>query len=70
MSLLRGLILQRYEPPRIARRLAYLPWSYCQERRKLLVEYFGETCPVESSASATSRSPIRRTRSPGADASV
>ena len=27
--------------------LAYLPWSYCQEGRKLLVEYFGETYPVE-----------------------
>jgi glycine cleavage system aminomethyltransferase T len=26
--------------------LAYLPWSYCQEGRKLLVEYFGETYPV------------------------
>ena len=27
--------------------LAYLPWSYCQEGRKLAVEYFGETYPVE-----------------------
>ena len=27
--------------------LAYLPWSHCQEGRKLLVEYFGETYPVE-----------------------
>jgi glycine cleavage system aminomethyltransferase T/glycine/D-amino acid oxidase-like deaminating enzyme len=27
--------------------LAYLPWSYCQEGRKLIVEYFGETYPVE-----------------------
>jgi len=27
--------------------LAYLPWSYCQEGRKLVVEYFGETYPVE-----------------------
>jgi glycine cleavage system aminomethyltransferase T/glycine/D-amino acid oxidase-like deaminating enzyme len=27
--------------------LAYLPWSYCQEGRKLNVEYFGETYPVE-----------------------
>ena len=27
--------------------LAYLPWSYCQEGRKLEVEYFGETYPVE-----------------------
>ncbi|HVJ35076.1 MAG TPA: FAD-dependent oxidoreductase [Terriglobia bacterium] len=27
--------------------LAYLPWSYCQEGRKLTVEYFGETYPVE-----------------------
>ena len=26
--------------------LAYLPWSYCQEGRKLAVEYFGETYPV------------------------
>jgi glycine cleavage system aminomethyltransferase T len=27
--------------------LAYLPWSYCQIGRKLNVEYFGETYPVE-----------------------
>ena len=27
--------------------LAYLPWSHCQEGRKLAVEYFGETYPVE-----------------------
>ncbi|MDK1490782.1 FAD-dependent oxidoreductase [Sinorhizobium sp. 7-81] len=27
--------------------LAYLPWSYCQVGRKLKVEYFGETYPVE-----------------------
>jgi glycine cleavage system aminomethyltransferase T len=27
--------------------LAYLPWSYCQEGRKLIVEYFGDTYPVE-----------------------
>ena len=27
--------------------LAYLPWSYCQEGRKLAVEYFGERYPVE-----------------------
>jgi glycine cleavage system aminomethyltransferase T len=27
--------------------LAYLPWSYCQQGRKLQVEYFGETYPVE-----------------------
>ncbi|MCX7306235.1 MAG: FAD-dependent oxidoreductase [Hyphomicrobiales bacterium] len=27
--------------------LAYLPWAYCQEGRKLAVEYFGETFPVE-----------------------
>jgi glycine cleavage system aminomethyltransferase T len=27
--------------------LAYLPWSHCQEGRKLTVEYFGETYPVE-----------------------
>jgi glycine cleavage system aminomethyltransferase T len=27
--------------------LAYLPWAYCQEGRKLNVEYFGETYPVE-----------------------
>src|SRR5262249_52363506 len=26
--------------------LAYLPWAYCQEGRKLAVEYFGETYPV------------------------
>jgi Glycine cleavage system T protein (aminomethyltransferase) len=25
--------------------LAYLPWAYCQEGRKLSVEYFGETYP-------------------------
>lgn len=30
--------------------LAYLPWSYCQEGRKLTVEYFGETFPVEVAA--------------------
>jgi len=27
--------------------LAYLPWAYCQQGRKLAVEYFGETYPVE-----------------------
>ncbi|MGZ9719689.1 GcvT family protein [Rhizobium miluonense] len=27
--------------------LTYLPWSYAQEGRKLKVEYFGETYPVE-----------------------
>ena len=27
--------------------LAYLPWAYCQPGRKLHVEYFGETYPVE-----------------------
>ncbi len=27
--------------------LAYLPWSHCQEGRKLVVEYMGETFPVE-----------------------
>ncbi len=27
--------------------LAYLPWAYAQEGRKLNVEYFGETYPVE-----------------------
>lgn len=30
--------------------LAYLPWSHCQEGRKLAVEYFGETYPVEVAA--------------------
>ena len=30
--------------------LAYLPWAYCQEGRKLGVEYFGETYPVEVAA--------------------
>jgi glycine cleavage system aminomethyltransferase T len=30
--------------------LAYLPWAYCQEGRKLDVEYFGETYPVEVAA--------------------
>ena len=30
--------------------LAYLPWAYCQEGRKLAVEYFGETYPVEVAA--------------------
>jgi glycine cleavage system aminomethyltransferase T len=30
--------------------LAYLPWAYCQEGRKLSVEYFGETYPVEVAA--------------------
>ncbi len=27
--------------------LAYLPWSWCQQGRKLAVQYFGETYPVE-----------------------
>ncbi|HRO11118.1 FAD-dependent oxidoreductase [Amaricoccus sp.] len=27
--------------------LAYLPWAWCQEGRKLAVQYFGETYPVE-----------------------
>ncbi len=27
--------------------LAYLPWACCQEGRKLAVQYFGETYPVE-----------------------
>ena len=27
--------------------LAYLPWAHCQEGRKLAVQYFGETYPVE-----------------------
>ncbi|MBB5220256.1 glycine cleavage system aminomethyltransferase T/glycine/D-amino acid oxidase-like deaminating enzyme [Amaricoccus macauensis] len=27
--------------------LAYLPWEFCQEGRKLAVQYFGETYPVE-----------------------
>lgn len=27
--------------------LAYLPWSYCREGSKLVVEYFGELYPVE-----------------------
>ena len=30
--------------------LAYLPWSYCQEGRKLQVEYFGDIFPVEVAA--------------------
>ncbi len=30
--------------------LAYLPWSHCQEGRKLEVEYFGERYPVEVAA--------------------
>ncbi len=30
--------------------LAYLPWAYAQEGRKLAVEYFGETYPVEVAA--------------------
>ncbi len=30
--------------------LAYLPWAYCQEGRRLTVEYFGETYPVEVAA--------------------
>jgi glycine cleavage system aminomethyltransferase T len=30
--------------------LAYLPWAYAQEGRKLIVEYFGETYPVEVAA--------------------
>ena len=47
--------------------LAYLPWDYCQEGRKLDVEYFGETYPVEVAAWATSRSTTRRIRSRGAE---
>jgi len=27
--------------------LAYLPWSYCQIGRKVIVEYFGEQYPME-----------------------
>lgn len=30
--------------------LAYLPWDFCQEGRKLQIEYFGETYPVEVAA--------------------
>ena len=30
--------------------LAYLPWAYAQRGRKLFVEYFGETYPVEVAA--------------------
>ena len=30
--------------------LAYLPWAYAQEGRKLGVEYFGQTYPVEVAA--------------------
>jgi glycine cleavage system aminomethyltransferase T len=30
--------------------LAYLPWAYCQEGRKLVVQYFDETYPVEVAA--------------------
>ncbi len=30
--------------------LAYLPWAYAQEGRKLTVEYFGEAYPVEVAA--------------------
>jgi glycine cleavage system aminomethyltransferase T len=30
--------------------LAYLPWAWCQEGRKLEIEYFGETYPVEVAA--------------------
>src|SRR5215469_1696066 len=30
--------------------LAYLPWAYCQMGRKLNLEYFGETYPVEVAA--------------------
>ena len=30
--------------------LAYLPWAYAQQGRKLVVEYFGETYPVEVAA--------------------
>jgi glycine cleavage system aminomethyltransferase T len=30
--------------------LAYLPWDYCQVGRKLSVEYFSETYPVEVAA--------------------
>ncbi|ENQ76418.1 hypothetical protein C964_00926 [Brucella melitensis CNGB 290] len=30
--------------------LAYLPWAYCQPGRKLHVEYFGQTYPVEVAA--------------------
>ena len=30
--------------------LAYLPWAYAQEGRKLTIEYFGEAYPVEVAA--------------------
>jgi glycine cleavage system aminomethyltransferase T/glycine/D-amino acid oxidase-like deaminating enzyme len=30
--------------------LAYLPWAYCQKGRRLAVQYFGETYPVEVAA--------------------
>src|SRR3954468_4822848 len=30
--------------------LAYLPWAYCQEGRRLAVQYFAETYPVEVAA--------------------
>lgn len=30
--------------------LAWLPWDYCREGRKLAVEYFGETFPAEVAA--------------------
>ena len=30
--------------------LAYLPWTYAQEGRELVVEYFGEIYPVEVAA--------------------
>ena len=49
--------------------LAYLPWEYCQEGRKLTVEYFGETYPSKWPPSATSRSTTRKTSSRGADVS-
>ena len=30
--------------------LAYLPWAYCQEGRRLNVDYMGEILPVEVAA--------------------
>ena len=41
--------------------LAYLPWSYCQEGRKLLSSISARPIRSKSPASATSRCTIRRT---------
>ena len=47
--------------------LAYLPWAYCQEGRKLLSNISARPTRSKWPPSATSRSTTRRTSSRGAD---